>query len=235
MRILVATFVRQRLRSPVRLALLFTVFAFSLLPAVLARSLAQLDDTAGMLFALILAAGAIGQDVSSGVIQLTLARPVVRWHYVAARWLGASLMAGAVVALFMLAITLGITSRGGVVAAGDVARLAAELVLAAFGMAAVVVGLSSLVNGLADVGVVVVLTVTAGILQLVATMQEWRWLVRFTHEVTESLSPSLPLGPWLQGDWSAWPALASYLSTVSLGLAVAAWSMSRREFSYAAD
>lgn len=235
MRVLVAAFVRQRLRSPVRLLLLFVVFAFSMLPALLAREIGVLDDTGAKLFALIVAAGAIGQDVSSGVITLTLARPVVRWHYVIARWLGAWLMAGVAAALLVLATTLAVIARGVVPEAPVVLRLALELVLAAAGMSALVIGVSSLVNGIADVGLLAAAAILSGVTELVGSTARQPWLVTLGRELGNTLDPSLALAPWLAGDWSQWPKLAAYLSTVSLSLAVAAWSVSRREYSYAAD
>lgn len=235
MRVLVDAFVRQRLRSPVRVLLALVVFAFSTLPALLARDLGVLDASAATLFALIVAAGAIGQDVSSGVITLTLARPVVRWRYVIARWLGASLLSAALAALLVLAATLAVIARGSLPQTLVVLRLVLELVLAAAGMAAVVIGFSSVVNGLADVGLIAAGAILAGIVQLIGGANRLPWLSRLGAEVSGSLAPTLSLAPWFAGDWSAWPRLASYLSTVTLALAVAAWAVSRREYSYAAD
>jgi ABC-type transport system involved in multi-copper enzyme maturation permease subunit len=46
-------------------------------------------------YGVVFAAGSIGQDVSSGTLQLLLARPVTRPQYVVNRWLGAGLLATA--------------------------------------------------------------------------------------------------------------------------------------------
>jgi len=122
--VLVATFLRHRLRSPVRLALMFTAFAFSLLPVLIERSLLRLGETSAVMFAVIAAAGAIGQDVSSGVVQLTFARPVVRWRYVIARWLGATLLAGAAGVALVVAGMITVVARGGTFEPLDALRIA---------------------------------------------------------------------------------------------------------------
>ena len=75
---LITTFWRQRLSSPVRLVILFFMMTTPLLmlTAMPQMGLAALGEALpiGMLFA----AGMIGQDVGSGVLQLVFARPVRR-------------------------------------------------------------------------------------------------------------------------------------------------------------
>lgn len=235
MRVMIAAFVAQRLRSPVRWLVAITLLGFSALPALLSRDVAGMDATAATFFALVAAAGAIGQDVSSGTITLLLARPVVRWHYVIARWLGATILAAVLSALLMLAVTLGVTARGAAPDPAAVLRVLAELVLTGAAMAAVMIALSSLVNGLADLGLFLAGSTLAGVLQMIGLARHLPWLEVAGRELMATVSPTLSLSPFVRGDWSAWPQLAAWASTLTLSLAVAAWSVSRREYSYAAD
>jgi len=137
---------------------------------------------------LILAAGIIGQDVSSGVLQLVLARPVTRREYVVSRWLSVSLM-------------------GGLLASAQV-LIAWLLLLASF----VMVGLY-------------------GIGELVHR----DWVTRFAAELGGFLVPEIPLDPIQRAGDIPWVAIVSYLSTVTLCLALAIVVMNRKEFSYASS
>ena len=85
---LLLSFWRQRFTSPIRLVLLAVAFGVPLLILVFMPSagFTPLGDTTGL--ALIFAVGMIGQDLSSGVLQLLFARPVRRAEYVVSRWLG---------------------------------------------------------------------------------------------------------------------------------------------------
>ena len=98
---LIETFLRQRLGSPMRILITLFFFSFPLLFAVFTSNLNVVQNAAGP-FALILAAGAIGQDVASGVLQLVFARPVARAEYVLARWLACVLGASTLCALQLI-------------------------------------------------------------------------------------------------------------------------------------
>jgi ABC-type transport system involved in multi-copper enzyme maturation permease subunit len=227
-------FWRQRLTSPVRVALALFVVATSILPAALARDLRVIGETTSVIFAVIFAAGLIGQEVSSGVLQLTFARPVPRWRWVLARWTGATALAAGsgvlVVALSAVAVTL----RGGAAAPGDVLRLAAEQALAAAGVCATVTMFSSLVNGLADAGLLLLCSIGAGMAQSIGHYARAPWLTRAAEEISASLAPTLALSPYLAGEWQAWPGAVAYLSTLGLALILAMAFTNRRELSYAA-
>jgi hypothetical protein len=132
-------------------------------------------------------------------------------------------------------VVLGVTARGAAPDPAVALRLAADLVLNAAGITAVMIGLSSLVNGLGDLGLFLAGTILGGALQMIGLTQRLHWLEIAGRELTTTISPTLALSPWLRGDWSQWPQLAAWASSLALGLAVAAWSVSRREYSYAAD
>lgn len=231
---IVLSFLRQRLTSPMRLVLLGMSFFSSLGIVAVTRQVGTLEGASAW-FALILAAGAIGQEVSSGVLTLTFARPVSRASYVLSRWSGAGGLA-AVLGLVQIAAGLtAVATRGGTLPAGaDVAALAIECVLLAFTAAAVMVMLSSLLNGLGDVGVWAIGSTVAAFTGAIAQAQQWTALARAADEVQGVLLPKLHVG-WIfgAGDPQVF-ALLSVLSTLTASLAVAVWVVNRKELSYAA-
>ncbi|TMQ71594.1 MAG: hypothetical protein E6K81_09690, partial [Candidatus Eisenbacteria bacterium] len=93
--LLLATW-RQRLMSPIRVVLLGGLLVVPLLGVAFVHGagLSILGDSVGL--TLVFAVGMIGQDVSSGVLQLLFARPVRRPEYVWSRWLATGLAATAV-------------------------------------------------------------------------------------------------------------------------------------------
>ena len=231
---LVLSFLRQRLTSPMRLVLLGLGFFSSLGIAVVTRQVGTLEG-ASTWFALILAAGAIGQEVSSGVLTLTFARPVSRASYVFSRWAGAGGFAAALGLVQIIAGLMAIVARGGTMPGGaDLAALAIECVLLAFTAAAVMVMLSSLVNGLGDVGVWAIGSTVSALMGAIAQAKQWTAIGRAAEEVQLVLMPKLHVG-WIfgAGDPQVF-ALVSVLSTLAASLAVAVWVVNRKELSYAA-
>lgn len=232
-RAIVVAFLRQRLSSPMRLILLAFAFLPPLAMVAITRSLAVLDVVSGT-FALILAAGAIGQEVSSGVLTLTFARPVTRPAYVFSRWAAAGGLAAALGLVQLAAGLMAVLARGGL--AGPTAQLAAlqlECVLVAFTAAAVMVMLSSLVNGLADVGLWALAVFAESIAGMIAQAKGWAVLQRITFELNLVLMPKVGLA-WMFGVGDPQPQmLVMLLSTLTASLAVAVWAVNRKELSYA--
>ena len=233
-RTLVVSFLRQRLTSPLRLVMLGFSFVSPLGMIAFTKQLGMLEGSPAW-FAFILAAGAIGQEVASGVLTLTFARPVTRQAYVLSRWAGAGGFAAAL-GLAQIAVGLmAIAARGGPLPQGaDVAALVLECVLVSFTASAVMVMLSSFVNGLGDValwatGMAIALFATG-----IAQVKDWPALARAAQELQLVLIPSLHAG-WLFGVGEPQPfALISVLSTLAASLAVAVWVVNRKELSYAA-
>jgi hypothetical protein len=227
-------FARQRLQSPQRLLLFFLAFAPPIVMAGIAGSLAPVQAGAAM-FALIFTAGAIGQDMSSGVLQLLFARPVARTTYVLSRWFTGGLI-GAVlgIAQTLLAV-MAIMGRGGATDPSAILRLVLENAISGFGTAAVMVMLSSMVNGLGDVALWAAGLLTAQMLGLAAGAKQWQWLDRVASEMRAFLQPDLSLG-WMFGNGDlSWAALLRFFAAIAVGLAVAVTLMQRKELSYAAD
>jgi ABC-type transport system involved in multi-copper enzyme maturation permease subunit len=231
---LVVSFLRQRLTSPMRLVMLGFMFLSSLSVVAVTRQLGTLEGSS-VWFALILAAGAIGQEVSSGVLTLTFARPVSRATYVLSRWAGAGGFAAALGLAQVAGGLMAIAARGGPMPRGaDLAALAIECVLLAFTASAVMVMLSSLVNGLGDVGVWAIGSILSAFAGAIAQAKNWTVLARAAQEVQLVLVPKLHVG-WIfgAGDVQVF-ALVSVLSTLTASLAVAVWVVNRKELSYAA-
>ena len=91
---LIAAFLQHRLSSPLRMLFLaaFVLMPLLFVTAAPGMGLTPLEDS--FWFVIVLGAGAIGQDVSSGVLQLLLARPITRPEYVTSRWLAVAIGAG---------------------------------------------------------------------------------------------------------------------------------------------
>jgi len=231
---LAAAFLRQRLTSPIRMGLLFLLATFPLGAAVITGTLSPLGGIAGPL-ALILAAGAVGQDVSSGTLQLLLVRPVSRPSLVVSRWLAATLAATAIVVALLVLATLAMVVRGTHPDALDLIRMVLEAACNAAGSAAVILMLSTLVGGLGDVALYMAALFVGQMFSTLAEFKHWDWLSRACEELQGALMPTLSWAWLVFHAPPSWFALASWASTVTLALAVGIARLNRRELSYAAD
>ena len=231
---LLLAFLRQRFTSPMRLGLILLLTFFPLGAAVLTGQLSVLSGIAAPL-ALILAAGAIGQEVSSGTLQLLFARPVTRPSFLVSRWIGATLGAFAITAVVAALASLLLMARSMAPAPLDVVRLLLETLCSAAGHAAVLLMLSSLAGGLGDLGLYVSIFFVNQMLTGLAAFQRWSWLERMTGEIQGFLGPQLSW-VWLGRELPvSWLPIVSWASTITLALAVGITMLNRRELSYAAD
>ena len=232
---LVLATLRQRFTSPIRLVIVLLLGWTPMLPLVVAPrgGFAVLGDC--YFIALALAAGMIGQDLSSGTLQLLLARPVTRAQYVFSRWgaIAAGTFAIAVLQALMAALIMAL--RGAPVPWGQAALFLANGALLALGTAAVMALLSSLAAGLGDLGLLFLLFFSGQVLEKLGLFKSWEWLVRGAGELLRALKPELDLAPLLHGGPVDWLAVVSYLSTVTLCLGLAVVVMNRRELSYASS
>jgi ABC-type transport system involved in multi-copper enzyme maturation permease subunit len=231
---LVLAFLRQRSTSPMRVGLVMLITFFPLGGVIMTGQITILAGVAAPL-ALILAAGAIGQEVSSGTLQLLFARPVTRPSYLASRWLAATLAAFAIFVAVTALGTAGLMLRNMAPQPLDVVRLLLEALCSCAGHAAVLMMLSTLVGGLGDLGLYVATFFVNQMLAGLAALQNWRWLARASDEVQGLLGPQLSF-VWLGRDLpGSWFAIVSWASTVTLALAVGIAALNRRELSYGAD
>lgn len=230
---LVVTLLRQRLSSPLRVVILAAQFLLPVAMSLVTHALDPIGE-AGFWFAFTFAAGAIGQDVASGTLQLVLARPVTRPEYVVSRWFAAGL-AGTLLAFAQVAIAVAWMALGHAApAAGEVAVLAAGNALLAFGGAAVIVCLSACLDGLGDVAAWFLGAIALALTGNLAEYKHWPVLARAVTELQGVLEPRVDLAWLFRGGGPSWFELASYASTVTLCLALAIARLNRRELSYAA-
>ena len=230
---LIVTFWRQRVTSPVRMViLLFMVTTpWLMLTAMPAMGMAALGEV--LPIAMVFAAGMIGQDIGSGVLQLVFARPVRRWEYVVSRWLGAALAGSAAFALQLGGAWAIVALRGHPADADAVLAFAGGRLLQVFGVAAVMALLSSLAGGLADLAFYVMLNLLGGIAALAAQAKGWAALAKASEILRAALVPAIDFDQVAAGGPPAWLAVVAYLSTVVLCLVIAAEVMNRRQLSYA--
>lgn len=232
-RTLVLAFARERLASPVRVLLLVSFWGLSLVGALMSRQVRPPGPENTLWLTLILGAGVIGRDLASGVLQLILARPVGRAEYVWSRWLGLSLCVSALAATAWLLVLPFALSNGDCTLL-EALRILAEHLLLAFGLSAVITGLSSLVSGFGDLGLLLLGYITAQILGFIGKLKGIAWLDRFGDELATTLVPQIRLDAAFQGGEVHFYPFVTWLTSVTLFLLLAHWALRRKEFSYAA-
>ena len=232
---LILAMLRQRAASPVRLVLLAFLFGMPLLVAVGAPAigLSVLGDGYGMI--LVLAAGMIGQDLSSGVLQLLFARPVTRSSYVLSRWIAVGLAGVALCTVQALLCALLLTLRSAQPEMRTLLFVIGDNVLLAFGLAAVMTLFSSLLGGFGDLAILLVATITGKVLEAIAQFANSPIMGRIGAEIGIFVLPKVALAQVFGSADVPWFMLASYASTVTLCLALAIVVMNRKELSYASS
>jgi len=178
----------------------------------------ELEDAA-LPLAMILGAGSIGRDVSSGVLALLFTRPLVRTRYVLARWLAVSAAAGLLAGATLLVEALVLARQGHGQPGADLAAALFESATTTCGLTSVLVLFSTLLPGLGDAALWTALL-------LVVAAARGHVPQRLVDEARALLQPSLAWG-------SSWFAIFSYLSTVALCLCLGALAANRKELSYA--
>lgn len=215
----------ERFRRLVVVLLLVVLSAVSLV--VVAVSAEPTLGQAGFGYGAILAAGAIGRDVSSGVIAVLFSRPIKRSTYVLARWLAPSLAATALTWLVVLIEAALLWQRGHGVPGVEILTTLIEGAASAFGACAVLVLLSSMVPGIADVALLIAINLLLVAANQVGLPQ------RATQELESFIHPQLEWSAVFGGTPVSWFGLASYASTVVLCLVLAIVNVNRKEVSYA--
>ena len=232
---LIASLLLQRARSPVRLLLASAFFFFPLLVVAFARGAGLAPLGTGQAFAIFLGAGLVGQDVSAGTLQLLFARPVTRGEYAVSRWLGAALAASClVVAQLAIGVAL-LAIHGEAPSARDLAIFAGGQLLGVFGTVSVLLLFSTVLPGVGDFMAILAAGVLGQGLQLGAALFRAPWLGRAGVEIGRFVAPGLDLAPFFRGGPVSWFEVVSYLSSVTLCLALAIVILNRRELSYATD
>ncbi len=231
---LVFPLLRQRLGSPFRVVLLLMLSLPPLAVVAFTRALAPVHGSA-LGLALVFAAGAIGQDVSSGVLHLTFARPVTRPAYVLGRWAAAAGAATALSWTLLVLATAIAAARGAAPGVGEIAGVALESALVASAAVAVMLAFSSLANGLGDLALYAMCFFSLQVLGMVASSRNWAVALRVVEELQHTLSPEPAILSWFVAHGPVpWSGLLGALATTALGLGVAIAVVNRKELSYAA-
>ena len=228
---LIVASLRQRLTSPMRMTLALLAGFFGVAIGVGMRTLATLDGLSGTL-AFIFAAGAIGQDLASGVLQLTFSRPQTRQGYVLSRWMAAVAAAWGMHTLLVLLTAAGLAARGAAPSLMSVLALTLEAGAAIAATCAVLVGFSSLVRGFGDLALFAATMFVSATGAQLARARGLGWLERLFHELGRTIQPELKLGALMHGADVPWVAIATWALTIPLFLALAIAVMNRREISY---
>jgi ABC-type transport system involved in multi-copper enzyme maturation permease subunit len=230
---LITAFLRQRMTSPIRLVFLVVTMFFPLLFVAAAPATGFSSLETSLNFALIFGAGMIGQDTASGVLQLLFARPVRRDVYVISRWVAASLAAALMAVVQVGLVALILAARGARPEVTDVAIAWANHITSAFGVTAPLLALSALVPGLADLGLLLLIYTVAGILQVAGGAMNQAIVAQISHVMQDFVNPMIDFHRVL-GPAPSWNEIVSYVSTVTLSLALAIVFVNRKELSYAA-
>ena len=231
---LFVTALRQRFTSTARLVLTAVVFLFPLGLCLIAHEVGLQAVRVGPMFAFILSVGILGQESSSGVLQLLFARPIRRWEYVVSRWLAVVVAACGLIVL-QVSIACLLLARHGLPEGREIFAVLADQATQAIGTASVILFFSSFISGAGDVIAIVLTFLTA---QVVTGIGQWRdnpVMARIGEETMRFVAPQLPIVVLMSGGRVPWFEVVSYVSTVSLCVAVAVVVVNRREISYASD
>jgi ABC-type transport system involved in multi-copper enzyme maturation permease subunit len=190
-----------------------------------AISVRDLQDPV-LIMVLILGAGSVGRDASSGVLALVFTRPLVRATYVLSKWIAISTAGAALSWLTLIAQAVLLRNRGIDISAAELFSALFGSLTSACGIGSVLVLLSVLIRGAGDIALWVGLGVLGFLAQKALPLRisdEWRAL----------LQPSLGWASTFGATPIGWFALISYLSSVTLCLTLAVLAINRKQISYA--
>jgi len=219
---LVAVTWRERLLRPF-FATLLVVFCATYVS--IAQSSESLQDPV-FLLVLLIGGGSVGKDVSSGVLPLLFTRPLVRSHYVLAKWFSLASAIAVLSTLTLLIEAAWLAHRGVGVPGREVAAAVFTSISSAFGTTSVLLFFSVLVSGYSDE----LLWIGLGFLPSLAHKYVPQ---RVAEQWKAFLNPALDWDATFRGLSIGWFRLFSYLSTVTLCLCLAALAANRKELSYA--
>ena len=229
------TALRQRATSPVRAVLVALAFLFPLLGVAAMPQVGVVAVQTGVFYAFVLGAGLIGQETSSGVMQLLFTRPVRRWEYVFSRWLAMATAIGLLLIVQIAFVALIATARGYPPDFPMCTITFLDQVLKGVGVLSVLVLFSSFLPGIGDVAAMVLSFITSQVLVGAGQMTQHRWIARTGQEVLKFLAPEIDPSAFMFRPPIAWLDFVTYFSTVTFCLAVAIVLINRREISYASE
>jgi ABC-type transport system involved in multi-copper enzyme maturation permease subunit len=197
-------------------------------------------DAFGFFALLILAAASVSKDVSSGALQMILARPIRRVDYLFGRYWGILLAYAAYLAstsAFALALSplLRKLFQAEKLSPGEVFRGALASLLSATLVAAVLLFFSTFLRGYGDVLAYFLLTLMVSAPGALAQPLGMPWLSTLGDLAHQNILPRVSWQDVLRGEDVFAPATGAHVLAVTAYLMFAAWIFSRREFTYGHD
>jgi ABC-type transport system involved in multi-copper enzyme maturation permease subunit len=238
---MVRRLVRQKFGSPVVVALLALL-------ALLIAFTAGADGARGRAFQtaslalIVLGAGAVSRDVSSGAVQMILARPLSRTDYLLGRWLGVLAafgvflaVAAALVVLFAFAIFPALRANVEPLSVAALLRGGAGALLDGLLFSATLLCLSTFLPGYGDLVAYFLAVVGLGALQGLGGALQRPQLTSAALLVRDNLMPDPDWNAILSGQSSSLEPVGRWALAVAVLLLTAAVLFRRREFAYGHD
>lgn len=227
---------RQRLFRPVPFALALCTFFSCLIASVFEKDDLSPDLLPFLATILVwaLAAGVIGREVENGSLHLLLARPVSRSSYLVSRLMG-TWLAFVLVVLGTWVCTQAIVALIG--GSHDVETSSVQVfrpLLSGTWFIVLILALSTVASGYADVGLLLLLLVFPKLLFGLGELLDLKWLQEAGFFLAKQVYNQVQIFAWSLADWD-WRALLRYTSNLTLVLAAAFWYFNRREIGYGHD
>jgi ABC-type transport system involved in multi-copper enzyme maturation permease subunit len=184
---------------------------------------------------LILSAGLIGRETSTGVLPLVFSRPINRASFVLTKWAAVVAVCAGLLVLQSGVETVILVVRKQPPLFFEVLYGLGDSLLFSGGLAAVFVLLSSLVPSYGDAGLLAFAYVVVQILSTIADQLKSKTLTTVAGVVGLSLFPSVDLELAFASAPIGWSSLTRYALTVLAALSLAVLVMNTRQFSYASD
>jgi ABC-type transport system involved in multi-copper enzyme maturation permease subunit len=238
---MVRRFLRQRFGSPAMATALGVLALLTAIQAAVSPD-AERALATGFLSIVLIAAGSISRDASSGALQMILARPIRRTSYLFGRYVGILAAYGAflvgtcgltVMLATVLPRTFGMAS-GGIPAAALARGMAAALLNASL-FASILLFFSTFLRGYADVLGYILLSIALQVVPGLARTLHKPWLATAGDELRHNVLPEVEWSEVLQGRHALAEPTGQFVLAVVIFLTLAALIFSRREFSYGRD
>jgi len=188
-------------------------------------------------------AGVIGREVQHGTISLVLARPISIISYVTSKWLAVAIAASSCSILAVLIEHLiSCFSAPTLFFRAEFLLNGLERIFICFGAAAFLICLSSLVNGIADLALLAGMPLAILLSNLLLSIG-WR-LSGHTEMMRNNLMwhfflflyyPHVEITKIVAGNYHDLTGLIAYAAYITGFLSLAIFTLTRREFSYAAE
>ena len=233
--------VRQKFGSPVVVALLALLALLIAFTAAADGARGRAFQTASLAL-IVLGAGAVSRDVSTGAVQMILARPLSRTNYLLGRWLGVLAafgvflaMAAALVVLFALAIFPAIHSAAEPLSLPALLRGGAGALLDGLLFSATLLCFSTFLPGYGDLVAYFLAVVGLNALQGLGAALQRPGLTSAALVARENLMPDPDWNAIFSGQSSSLEPVGRWALAVAVLLLTAALIFRRREFAYGHD